>query len=83
MFNILKSMATKKPAKVKPKLVEKEVQKDIPTTQARVVTIDSVVDGKLTKIEGYLTDIPVNESSKVIRWQDEGEYATNKFFTKK
>lgn len=52
-------------------------------TEARVISIDSVVDGKLTKIEGYLTDEPINDTSKLIRHQDDGQLPVNKFFTKK
>lgn len=50
---------------------------------ARVVSIDSVLDWQLTKIEGYLTDEPINDTSKLIRHQDDGMEAVNKFFTRK
>jgi hypothetical protein len=57
-------MATKK----KP---VQEVQATETPYEPRVISIDSVVDGQLTKIEGYLTDEPINETSKLIRHQDD------------
>jgi len=69
-------MATKK----KP---VQEVQTSETPYEARVITIDSVVDWQLVKLEGYLTDEPLNETSKLIRHQDDGEVAVNKYFTKK
>jgi len=60
-------------------------KKPVETTEleARIIFIDSVVNGQLTKIEGYLTDEPINDTSKLIRHQDDGMEAVNKFFTKK
>lgn len=58
-----------------------EIVKDIPF-DGRIISIDSVVDGQLTKIEWYLTDERVDDTSKLIRHQDDGQLPVNKFFTK-
>ena len=57
-------MATKK----KP---VQEVQAPETPYEPRVISIDSVIDGQLVKIEGYLTDEPINDTSKLIRHQDD------------
>lgn len=92
MFSFIKSLLTpkKKPVQdVQPEAIETPYE-------PRVISIDSVVDGqwflRLTKIEGYLTDDPINETSKLIRHQDDWQFPViekyspclfNKFFTKK
>ena len=52
-------------------------------TDAKVVLVDSVVDWKLVKVEWYVTDTPINDTSKLIRYQEDGKHPENKFFTKK
>lgn len=52
------------------------------TTDAKVVLVDSIVDWKLVKLEWYLTDTPINNTSKLIRYQEDGKHPENKFFTR-
>ncbi len=58
----------------------KTTEEDLATL--KVVRVDSVVDWKLVKLEWYLSDTPINETSKLIRYQEDGKHLENKFFTK-
>lgn len=68
-------MATKK------KPVQETVEANL--EWVKTAFIDSVIDWKLTKVEWYITDTPINDTSKLIRYQEDGKHPENKFFTKK
>jgi hypothetical protein len=51
--------------------------------EAKTAFVDSVVDWNLVRLEGYITDTPINDLSKLIRYQEDDKQPENKFFTKK
>lgn len=52
-------------------------------TDAKTTFVDSVIDGKVVKVEGYVTNTPINDTSKLIRYQEDDKQPENKYFTKK
>lgn len=77
MSKALKSISTTLNKFFKKSIEEKNTSTITETITRDLVEVESVVDSKLTKIKGYLTNTPLNESSKVIRYNWE-----NKYFTK-